>query len=105
MRISKLNNTIIAVIIFSFFFFIFFLAKNGAYSKQYKHIALPLYGQSTDASAGDVVTGFRLQQSIQGHLFDNPLDAQSPLCINVLLTNYGNRKNYGNFALTLRADD
>jgi hypothetical protein len=55
--------------------------------------------------AGEVIAGFYLRQPINWALIGKDIllhEASKPICVNILLANYGDRDNDGKFALSLK---
>jgi hypothetical protein len=92
------------VILCAFVFLALVWARlDGAYTKSLTHTVLPSPKHQDNRPAGEIVAGFYLEQPINWNSLRrlSKQDALGEVCVNVLLANYSNRANSGNFALTL----
>ncbi|WP_038485845.1 hypothetical protein [Collimonas arenae] len=86
-----------------FFIFFIYFSFNENYSKKYIHTILPAPAVREQIPAGEIVTGFHIQQSINWNYINvSTLNQSATFCINLLMANYNNRSNSGIFSLTLR---
>ncbi|WP_081466406.1 hypothetical protein [Collimonas fungivorans] len=86
-----------------FSIFIFFFLGD-AYSEKYEYIILAPPEILKPTPAGEITTGFQLEQPVDWNLIsDSKLNQKGTLCIDLILANYNDRKNSGTFSMDLRA--
>ncbi len=79
-----------------------------SYTKQYTHTVLSYPEPPPEITpGGEIASGWHLNQSINWKQLYNVSaeDEASTFCVNVLMSNYGDRKNSGEFSLALQTRD
>ena len=76
---------------------------NASYSTKYEYTILPSPQGLEQIPAGEITSGFRLEQAIDWNMRNtSKLKNSDTLCVDVLFANYGDRDNSGNFSLSLQ---
>lgn len=83
-------------------YFVFF-RFDGVYTNQYEKPVLESVALVNLSPLGELVSGVELTQPINWTLLNllKEEDLSAPVCVNIFLANYGDRKNHGYFSIEL----